>query len=190
MKYNQRILLTLLAAFVFLSSSAWAGKQRLWGGLIVFNVPAGTSVEGTNLDGWDQAYVVVPKNKGRRVGAVIVRETLSRSDANLTTSQLADLLKKQFKEEDGLRVSKWKFNGRKQQVTGSLAGKADVPWSNREARAVGAFRVIRVYKNEVVGVLAFGAPREFGRRYANPFKQIVNTFKTPKPKPNKAKRKR
>lgn len=114
---------------------------------------------------------------------MVVRNTLSPRDASISTSILADILKQQFEEGDGLRVSKWKFDSGKQQVTGSLSGNSDVPWSRGKASAVGSFRVVRVYKSEVVGVIAFGAPREFGKSYAKPFKQIVNTFKAPKPNP-------
>jgi hypothetical protein len=86
-----------------------------------------------------------------RAGAVIVRENLATSETNLSTAEIAELLKKRFLEDD-LRVGQWKFN------------------------------------NEVVGVLAFGAPKEFGKPSAQPFRQIVSTFRTPKPKPNKARR--
>lgn len=183
----KRVLFVLLLVIVSVPTSSLAGKDKLWSGLVSFNRPAKTVLEATTLDGWDEAYVVKPRQtKGApRAGALIVRETLATSEANLSTAELAELLKKRFLEDD-LRVGQWKFNKKKQQVTGSLSGKAEVPWSGEVEQAAGNFRVIRVFKNEVVGVLAFGAPKEFGKPSAQPFRQIVSTFRTPKPKPNKA----
>jgi hypothetical protein len=189
MRYINRVLPLLLLAVVSVPSTSLAGRDNLWNGLVSFNRPAKTVLEATTLDGWDKAYVVKPRRtKGApRAGAVIVRETLATSEANLSTAELAELLKQRFLEDD-LRVGQWKFNKKKQQVTGSLSGKAEVPWSGGVEQAAGTFRVIRVFKNEVVGVLAFGAPKEFRKPSAKPFRQLVSTFRTPKPKPNKARR--
>ena len=189
MNYIKRLLPLVLVLTVSVPSSAFAGKDKLWNGLVSFNRPAKSLLEPTTLDGWDEAYVVKPRQskKAPRAGAVIVRETLAASEEELSTADLANLLKQRFVDE-GLRVGQWKFNKKKQQVTGSLSGKAEVPWSGGVEQAAGTFRVIRVFKNEVVGVLAFGAPKEFGKPSAQPFRQIVSTFRTPKPKPNKARR--
>lgn len=187
MRFLPRLLALVCLGTVLLGPvNSWAGFRKLWGGLVTFNVPRQSEVVADNsLENWDKAFLVTLRQKNKQVGAVIVRETLAPEQAKLTTPELAELLKAQF-AGDNLVVSKWKLNEKKQQVTGSLSGKASVPWSQKRMKAVGSFRVIRVYQNEVVGVLAFGVPSEFGKAYARPFRQIVSTFKTPKPKPNKA----
>lgn len=187
MRYSKLPIFTFLVLALLLPAHAFAKQKLLWNGLVRFQVPAKSQViaQGDDIDGWDAAFMVVPKKqKKNRVAALIVRQTLEPEEANLTTKQLSELLKQDF-VEDGDEVSNWKFNKRKQQVTANILAVADVPWSAKEVEAVGEFRVIRVYKNEVVGVIALGDPSHYGKKAARPFRQIVSTFETPKPRPNK-----
>jgi hypothetical protein len=179
-KLRFRFFLTLTAMALLPTATSFAGKRSLWDGLVVFNVPAKAVVQPATYEGWDEAYAVVPRDNSKKVAAVIIRKTLSDVETQLSTEDLAGALKQQL-EDAGVRVSRWKLDLKKQQLTGSLNGKVEVPWSDSAAKAVGDLRFIRVYANELVGVVALGSPAEFGQGSSQPFKQVVKTFRTPKP---------
>jgi len=181
MKTLARFLSVLVLLAVLFPADAAAQTRKLWGGLVTFNVPKGSEVEKVRpFDVQDgKAYAVLPRQKGRKVAVLILREDLGPRLTGFSNKKLADRLKKRFGQE-GVKLDRFRAKGKT--LTGRISGKGAVPWSKGDARVKGEFRMVRVAPSLVVMATVFSPPGDFGKSSVQPFRKLVSSFKVRKPK--------
>jgi len=159
---------------------AAASKRQLWDGLISFNLPPkATIAKASGLQWGDESYLVRPGGKNRHAAVLLYREDLDQQTAALPTKELAPELKRQL-EDAGLKVSRFKI--KRNEVTCTITGKTELPWSKRAVSASGVVRAVRVTPSVVVGAIAISGTADFSKEFVRPFRQIVSSFKASKPR--------
>jgi hypothetical protein len=173
------LLVIFAAAFSLATSDAAASKRQLWNGLVSFNMPAqATIAKASDLQWGDESYLVRPGGKNRNAAVLLYREDLDQRTSALPTKELAPELKRQL-EDAGLKVSRFKI--KKNEVTCTITGKTELPWSKKAVSASGVVRAVRVTPSLVVGAIAVSGTADFSKEFVRPFRQIVSTFKASKP---------
>lgn len=180
MKALRHYFLVFLLTAVFAPVHLLAGQRQLWDGLVTFNVPQGAQVEPTNVDGWDEAFLVKPRSKKKQgVAALILRQELTPEYASLSTAELSKILKQQFLDS-GFLVTSWSRHGK--ETSANFSGRTHAPWSKGKTAVDGAYRLVRITDKVVAGAIALAGDGSYGKASNKPFRQIVKTFRYSKPK--------
>ena len=172
--------LVVASLLLLAPSDAAASKRQLWDGLVSFSLPPkATIAKASDLQWGDESYLVRSGGKNRNAAVLMYREDLDQQTAALPTKELAPELKRQL-EDAGLKVSRFKI--KKNEVTCTITGRTELPWSKKAVSASGVVRAVRVTPSLVVGAIAVSGAADFSEEFVRPFRQIVSTFKPSKPK--------